>query len=381
MNQFSTLPQDTLFTPKHGGALRAAAAHFNIPPDQWLDLSTGINPRHYPIPQIPSEYFTRLPEPNLELDEAINDYYKQKEFVSAAGSQTIIQQLPNLFISLCRSNTSLKSLQVGICTPTYSEHIDTWRNRLNIPVDINLINSSPILIESDQISKLDVLIVVNPCNPTGVKLKPKQLLELRDDLRKNGGWLVVDEAFIDTSPNDSLLQFDDLAHLLVLRSIGKFFGIPGIRAGFAFGDKKALDLLGHQLGPWSLSGPAQYICQQALVDTQWQQKQIEAIKKNQQKLVDLLGRYLDSDCNIHSDCPLFVTLSDKVTGCCRKLYEHACQQGILLRFFPDYKLLRIGHPVILSSLTQRETDNESQVSEDLAWNRLDEMLLSFVKTL
>lgn len=369
MNQFTKLPTENLFIPKHGGTLKAASEHFGIPLEQWIDLSTGINPQNYKIPAIPHEYYTRLPEPNSVLDSAIKNYYGQDQYLSAAGSQAIIQQIPNVFLTQFKNH---KSIRVGICTPIYSEHLETWYKQSNIPVEIDLISPSEIELMNSRINQLDVLTIVNPCNPTGKKIPQQQLLNLRDYMAKNEGWLIVDEAFIDTEQQNSLLNTDDLNHLLILRSMGKFFGLPGMRAGFAFGDPKILEVLKRQLGPWSLSGPAQYICQQALSDTQWQQQQIQAIEQNQKRLVALLRECLDPLFNIHSDCPLFVTLDDKVPDQCRNLYQYACQHGLLLRFFPDYNLLRIGHPVTESSLQGTNTNP--------AWEKLQNILDGFYKT-
>ncbi|MBS7676289.1 aminotransferase class I/II-fold pyridoxal phosphate-dependent enzyme, partial [Vibrio cholerae] len=82
------------------------------------------------------------------------------------------------------------------------------------------------------LDSLDVLVVVNPNNPTGLSLSPQRLLDWHSRLAQRGGWLVVDEAFIDVTPDLSLASHADQVGLIVLRSFGKFFGLAGVRLGF-----------------------------------------------------------------------------------------------------------------------------------------------------
>lgn len=83
--------------PEHGGRLRAAAQHWGIPPEQWLDLSTGINPVPWPVPAIPAEVWQRLPEPEDGLEEIIRIWAGAPEracCLPVAGSQAAIMALP-----------------------------------------------------------------------------------------------------------------------------------------------------------------------------------------------------------------------------------------------------------------------------------------------
>ena len=81
---------------EHGGRLRAAAAHYNIPLADWLDLSTGINPQPWPVPPLPVEVWQRLPEPDDGLEAAAAAYYGNASLLPVAGSQAAIQRLPAL---------------------------------------------------------------------------------------------------------------------------------------------------------------------------------------------------------------------------------------------------------------------------------------------
>ncbi len=106
-----------------------------------------------------------------------------------------------------------------------------------------------------------MLVVVNPNNPTGLKLSPEQLLEWHGRLAQRGGWLVVDEAFMDNTPQQSLAAHTHKVGLIVLRSFGKFFGLAGVRLGFVLAERKLLKLLAEQIGPWAVAGPTRVLGQ------------------------------------------------------------------------------------------------------------------------
>jgi cobyrinic acid a,c-diamide synthase len=99
----------------------------------------------------------------------------------------------------------------------------------------------------------DLVVIGNPTNPTGV-LHPAEVLE---SLRRPGRLLVVDEAFLDSIPEqpETLLQAE-AEGLLVIRSLTKLWGIPGIRAGYVVGHAPVVSELAELQSPWSVSTPA-----------------------------------------------------------------------------------------------------------------------------
>ena len=80
---------------EHGGRLRRAAQRYGIPLDDWLDLSTGINPHAYPVPAVPASAWHRLPEDDDGLETAAAAYYGSAALLPVAGSQPAIQSLPS----------------------------------------------------------------------------------------------------------------------------------------------------------------------------------------------------------------------------------------------------------------------------------------------
>lgn len=237
---------------EHGGNLRDAAQRFGA--HDWLDLSTGINPHHYPAPTVAADAWHRLPEPDPALAAAAAAYYGAPLMLPVAGTQAAIQALPRL-----RAPS-----QVVVAAPSYAEHAHHWSGHGHTlrHVDYGELEYA--------VDDCDVLVVCNPNNPTGAMVPPQQLLRWADALAARGGWLVVDEAFGDTASSASICAHTGRPGLIVLRSVGKFFGLAGIRLGFVAAQPALLTQLADLLGPWTISGPAQQVALAALRDQPWQ---------------------------------------------------------------------------------------------------------------
>ncbi len=307
---------------EHGGHLIAAAKKYNIPLAQWIDLSTGINPNGWPIPAIPAKCWQRLPEIADGLVEAAQGHYHCHSILPVAGSQAAIQTLP-----LLRSKS-----KVGVLKPAYAEHAHSWRLAGHEVVELELDE-----IEG-QLKTLDVLILVNPNNPTGQSFNKNQLLEWHDILKQHKGWLIIDEAFIDTTPENSLASHPVVDGLIILRSIGKFFGLAGIRCGFVIGVEELLNGLNEKLGPWAISHPSRYVAAAALLDTNWHSQTKDKLKQDSKRLATLL---MDRELKPDGTTDLFLWVK---TPQAKQAHQNLAQQGILTRLFQQPLSLRFGLP-------------------------------------
>ena len=308
---------------EHGGRLRAASRQFGIPMDQWIDLSTGISPWLYPIPEIPRSSWHRLPEPDDDLDTIAAQYYGNNRLLATAGSQPAIQLIPMLF---SRSH-------VAIVGPTYNEHVAAWRNDHEIQIVDTL--------SAALATPASIIILCNPNNPTATHYPPEELLDAATQLNQRDGWLLVDEAYCDAYPESSatpLAGTSEAPRLITLRSLGKFFGLAGARVGFVFADTAVLDRLSDKLGPWTISGPARWIAQQALANKAWQANQIKQIKDAGVRLQLLITHTVTPDEPVKST-GLFSTF--RLHGA-ESLFKHLAQHGILVRLFREDSLIRIG---------------------------------------
>lgn len=304
---------------EHGGKLAAAAREHGIPLERWIDLSTGINPMGYPVSPPPPECWQRLPDDEDGLRAIAAAYYGTPHVLPCAGSQAAIQLLPQL----------RAPGRVGILAPTYAEHAHAWQQAGHDVVYIE--NDAPDLT-------LDVLILVNPNNPTGRLIDPKILLEWHQALSKHGGWLVVDEAFMDVTPEHSLSAHAGLPGLIILRSLGKFFGLAGIRSGFVLASDDVLEPLREKFGPWHVPHPTRHVAKLALTDTAWQAEQRVHLAMQSKQLAELLTRH---GLPPTGGTALFQWVS---TPQAAEIHARLSRLGILTRLFTQTSSLRFGLP-------------------------------------
>ena len=305
---------------EHGGNLREAARLYGR--DDWIDLSTGINPHGYPAPALPADAWHRLPEPDPELAAAACAWYGAPALLPVAGTQAAIQALPRLRAP-CR---------VTVSSPSYAEHAHAWGKHGHV---LRLAGYAEV---ASMIDTSDVVVVVNPNNPTGETIAPECLLDWAARLGARGGWLVIDEAFGDTDPALSVAAHAGQPGLVVLRSVGKFFGLAGLRLGFVGADAASLRALAELLGPWTVSGPAQTVALQALRDTDWQASTFGRLRVSGARMRKLLETH-----GIRAaGTPLFHWWPEAQP---EAFHTHMASQGIWCRLFREAaRGIRVGLP-------------------------------------
>ena len=223
----------------HGGGLDAAIAAYGGTRTDWLDLSTGINPVPYPMPQLPSDAWTALPDEAAfarlyALARGFWNVPDEAHIIGATGASAIIAALPRV----------IPQGEVCIPGPTYNEHgaafaASGWR-----------LGHDPS----------HALVAVHPNNPDGHIWKVSDF---------NTAYTVIDESFSDGMPAQSLVHLASRPGTIILKSFGKFWGLAGLRLGFAVGDPAIIAKLTDLLGPWQISGPALSIGAEALSDPAW----------------------------------------------------------------------------------------------------------------
>lgn len=316
-----TMPQPAY----HGGNLQNADVLFGKPPAGWLDLSTGINGEPYPDIAVTTSSLHFLPQQSSldALLEAARQYYRVPAGVAitaAPGSQSIIQILPSL----------IPASSVAIVGYTYAEHSKTWTD-----------HGHQVFIIQDlaKARTTNVMVVVNPNNPDGNLFRASTLIDHARAQEAKNELLIVDEAFTDTVPEESIVPLLQNENALAIRSFGKFFGLPGLRLGFAIGAPGIVAALEQRLGPWAVAGPALEIGTRALRDDAW----IETTRKQLSvrcKAVDQV--LLDAGLSVSGGTLLFrLIVNDNAS----ELFERLGKAGIFTRVFSDNPTwLRIGVP-------------------------------------
>lgn len=234
--------------------------------DDWVDLSTGINPCAYPLPKMDARAWTALPT-RADLDAlsaaARTSYDTGAGVLPVAGAQAAIQMIP-----MCLPRGTARVLG-----PTYNEHAAA-------------LESAGWAVETvahlDALVGADLAVVVNPNNPDGRILERSEVRGLAGQV----GHLVIDESFADPDPGQSLVS-EAAGNMLVLRSFGKFYGLAGLRLGFVLGN---VARLAEVAGPWPVSGAAIAVGQAALSDAGWKASTIERLRRDADRLDQLARR-------------------------------------------------------------------------------------------
>jgi len=273
----------------HGGDIQSASERYNIAPEHWIDLSTGINPVPYPIPDLPNYVFKNLPYWQPDFLAAAEKYYGKTDFLAVPGSQAAINVLPHLLNNDYKNTDDLP--EVIVPTVGYQEHAKQWRLAGNTLNFYRSMTEEDAIADINQIlanNKHQHLVVIQPNNPTGIRINNLQLRKWASQLEP--GYLIVDEAFTDITPDNTLLAINAMpSNLVVFRSFGKFFGIAGIRLGFVFANHALLNKLQNKMGIWQVNGPAQFIAAKAMCDTKWQQNNLKRINNNAQKTENMFS--------------------------------------------------------------------------------------------
>lgn len=311
---------------EHGGRLRAAAQRWGIPLGDWLDLSTGIAPLGYPVPALSPQSWRCLPEDGDGLEEAAAAYYGTPRLLALPGSQAAIMALPRL---------RPVAAKAAILAPAYAEYAAAWQTaghhlRFFAPDELEAVAAS-----------CDVVMLGNPNNPTGERFARDRLLAAAEALHACDGELIVDEAFADADDTASLAAIAGSAeapNVIVLRSLGKFFGLAGARVGFALGAAAMRERLAASIGPWAVAHPAREAARAALSDRAWQTDQRERLRAASTRLSRLLNTAGLAPCG---GSALFSYVR---TPRAPRLFEMLAQRGILARLFAEPSALRFGLP-------------------------------------
>jgi cobalamin biosynthetic protein CobC len=309
----------------HGGDIAQAKALFPHAPEPWIDLSTGINPHSYPHFDLPATAFARLPEPARarELRAAAAKAYgaSPRNVTAAPGTQMLLPRIA----SLVRPGTAL------VLGPTYAEHVRAAAMAGHKVSEVG---------EFEALAEADLAVAVNPNNPDGRIIDRARLLELAAAMRRRGGLLVVDEAYMDIGPTGASLAGDAAGGgLVVLRSFGKFFGLAGLRLGFAIASEEIADRLEADLGPWAVSGPALEYGLRALADWTWQDGMRHMLVGEAARLDALFARH---GVPVAGGTSLFRFIRMLDAG---SLFSVLAERGILVRRFAERSdCLRAGLP-------------------------------------
>lgn len=323
----------------HGGAVDAMRIHFPDAPEPWVDLSTGINPWPWPMSALDPESLNRLPTSSdlTDCTAAMATAYGAPEnaILAAPGSELLIRLLP----------TVIAPRRVAVLAPSYGDHAHVWR-----AAGCEVIETDNPLAEA---TEANAVVICNPNNPDGRRFEPAQLETAHRRLRKRNGWLIVDEAYADLEPELSWAPRGGAENLLVLRSIGKFYGLAGLRLGALLAPSGVRRLMAARLGYWCVSTTALAVGASAYRDRAWQTETQHRLTQARQRLDRLLEPL---QCRVVGGTDLFRYVEVENAG---RLWRRLASRGVYVRRFPwAGRHLRIGLPV--------DTDAEHRLRDALS---------------
>ncbi|WP_336962899.1 threonine-phosphate decarboxylase CobD [Sphingobium aquiterrae] len=305
----------------HGGRLAEARAFFGEGAEPWIDLSTGINPVAWPGAAAIAPDWHPLPDPRqlaaLEAAAARHFGVDPAHCCAVPGSEMGLRLL-----------AAILPLPALHFTPAYRTHgaiFPQSRGIADVPASL---------------AEPSALLLANPNNPDGRMVAPAQLLAWLGRMQDAGGWLIVDEAFADAAPGQSVAAMvADDRQLIVMRSFGKYFGLAGLRLGFVLGPARIVAAYRQWLGDWPLSAAALAIGTEAYRDTGWIARTRADLPERAARLDDLLMRHGHRPIG---HCPLFRLIeADDAHG----LFQHLARHAILTRPFAENpRWLRFGLP-------------------------------------
>lgn len=329
----------------HGGDLDGLRRrHGDRPP--WIDLSTGINPHPWPVPEMPPQVLQRLP-PRFDGALGHQDLCRIAArcygcapscILPLAGSQQAIADLPQLAHSLPPG-------AIAVPRQGYGEHRRAWQRAGRELAHHRGPEHLQQLLDARRPQPIGLALLINPGNPTAAIAGRRQLLGLHRSLRRNHphGTLIVDEAFADHCPQHSLAPLcGELPGLMVLRSLGKFFGLAGLRLGFLLGPPALLAAMPRN--PWEPSHPAVWAGGLALADRRWQARTRAALRRRGARLAAMLAAAMP-ECRVEQ-AALFASIAGPPDALAAMHRQLAAAHIHIRHFGPPQAphLLRLGLP-------------------------------------
>jgi threonine-phosphate decarboxylase len=345
--------------PLHGGQLRKIANHFGIPPAQLIDFSANINPDGPPKGVVPALRSA------LDALSSIVDYPDLDEISLRQALARYVGVGPenvavsNGFVPLLEvllGTLSIRSCAVPV--PAFVEYRRTLeRCRVSIRTQA-LSDSSGLRCDLDDLLKIscDAILLANPHNPSGVLLNREALLEFVQKAAEQNRHVLLDEAFIDYCPEDSLAgEVKRFPNLIVFRSVTKFFALAGLRVAYALASERLCKQMRMVVAPWSITTLASMAAEVALADEDYRDRTRQLNRERRELLQDAITRLgirtFPSAANF-----LLMKISDLDS---HQLWERMIRiHHIVLRNCANYESLSPGY---FRAAVLTETENEKLI--------------------
>ncbi len=270
---------------------------YEIDDIQDLDIAESIfTDDAHKIKAIQSRYggYWRYPK-MIDFCYLVNPYFPPQKLVDEIKSnfETLITQYPsgmqvnsllaaknfgvrkeNIVVGngaaeLIKSVMSTFDGTVGIIRPTFEEYpnrYDALKQVVFTPQNDDFSYTAEDIINFFDGKGLNALVLINPDNPSGNLIGKAGLLKIVNWAKEKSVKLIIDESFIDfADDNFTMIEqsfLDGNEHVIVVKSISKSYGVPGLRLGvLASGDQALIEFIKRDVGIWNINSFAEFYMQ------------------------------------------------------------------------------------------------------------------------
>lgn len=308
-------------------------------PDKIIDFSANINPLGPPAflkERWPEFYdvIDQYPDPygmNLRKIIAERENVSLKNVILGNGGAELIALLGRL----------LAGKQVLIVEPAFSEYEQVCRSN-GCLISYHRVDEDTWDISLDtllgKLPNVQALFLCNPNNPTGVYYRLSTVRKIAEACREHNVYLIIDEAFYDflTDYEKTVPLLKEYSNLMILRSMTKMFGIPGIRLGYALGNISLLEKIKAFQPHWSVNGLAMLAGEECYKDEVFIKETVEYIRNEREKIIPAL---MTSGYRVSPSQVNFYLLRDPELDNQFELFEFLLNKGLVPRHTMNFPVL------------------------------------------
>lgn len=326
----------------HGGDVYAASRELHRSVDHLIDFSASINPLG-PSPAVwraitqARHALDHYPDPECwDLRQTLASCWRRPpdQIVVGNGSSELIHALPR----------ALGFRHLLVIGPTFSEYATAMTRsggRVTMVLADREKGYAPPLdraLRLMRVSKnnrqgrraIDAVVLCNPNSPTGQACDADAVMQVARAAEQYRLWMIVDETFVEYCERRSILpRAAALTRVIVLRSLTKFYGLPGLRVGYAISQLEVAQQLCRQQPPWSVNAIGQAAAVAALNDTRHAQRSLSFMMRERARFMALLATL--PGCVVFPSHANFIFMEVPVGQHARKVTARLRGEGLLIR--------------------------------------------------
>jgi threonine-phosphate decarboxylase len=327
----------------HGGNVEEIARKYGLEEEKIMDFSANINPLGPPSKAIKAlkknlSKIARYPDPEaIKLREELSKYLKinPENIITGNGAVELIHLI----------SRTLRPKKALIVVPTFSEYEFALKGAGCKVQFFPLKSRDDFKLDIEELSKslknIDLLFLCNPNNPTGQLINKTDLLKIINVAQKRRVFVIIDEVFMDfveDEKEETLIQeATKRNNLFIIRSLTKFYALPGIRIGYGIGNKRFLKKLKIHKEYWSVNVLAQIAGIAALKDKEYIKKTKRLIPQEREFLYHKLSKIKGLEPYPSVTNFILCRLTDKMNS--KKLQKELIQKNILVRDCSSFRSL------------------------------------------